>query len=105
MAPGAMSPIAQDRTCDPTAPMIEHAEAVWASRAHVTPVNAGSGSSTATAVAVPGPPLDTVIVKPTGEPAVTGVASAVLVMARLGSSGGGEHSAVHGGVVTTMIAK
>src|SRR5437764_710991 len=81
-----MSPIAHARACDATVPVIEQAEAVWDSIVQFTPVSAGSGSLTVTAVAVPGPALDTVMVKPTNVPAVTGVASAVLVMARPGPS-------------------
>src|SRR5205809_237555 len=100
-----MSPMVQDSVWEPTAPVIEHAEAVWDSMVQVTPVSAGSGSSRVTAVAVPGPPLDTVMAKPTEVPAVTGVASAVLVMVRLGSSGDGKQFSVQGGVVTSMVAK
>src|SRR5438105_4887883 len=81
-----MSPIVHDSVCEPAEPAMEHAEAVWDAMVHVTPVRAGSGSATVTPVAVPGPPLDTVMVKPTNVPAVTGVASAVLVMARPGPS-------------------
>src|SRR5439155_1149945 len=51
---------------------------------HVMPASDGSGSFTVTAVAVPGPPLETVMGKPTLVPASTGVASAVLVIVRLG---------------------
>src|SRR5947207_5637869 len=97
-----MSPIAHARACDATVPVIEQAEAVWDSIVQFTPVSAGSGSLTVTAIAVPGPPLDTVMVKPTEVPALTGVASEVLVMARLG---GGKQFSVHRGVVTTMVAK
>src|SRR5438105_1213479 len=97
-----MSPIVQDRVWAPTDPVIEQAKAVWDSMVQVTPARAGSGSLTATAVAVPGPPLDTVTVKPTGLPAVTEVSSAVLVMARLGA---GKQFSVQGGVVTTILAK
>src|SRR5438552_496464 len=97
-----MSPIVQDRVWAPTDPVIEQAKAVWDSMVQVTPARAGSGSLTATAVAVPGPPLDTVTVKPTGLPAVTEVSSAVLVMARLGS---GTQFSVHSGGFTTMVAK
>src|SRR5438309_9963689 len=96
-----MSPIAHARACDATVPLIEQAEAVWDSMVQVTPVRAGSGSLTVTAVAAPGPPLDTVMVKPTEVPALTGVASAVLVMARLGR---GTQFAVRGGAVPTMVA-
>src|SRR5438552_4076872 len=87
-----MSPMVQDSVWAPTAPVIEHADAVWDSMVQVTPASAGSGSLRVTPVAVPGPPLDTVTVKPTEVPAVTGVASAVLVMARPGA-------------LTTMVAK
>src|SRR5437762_3019945 len=87
-----MSPMVQERACEPASPVIEQAEAVWGATVQVTPVSAGSGSLTVTAVAVPGPPLDTVTVKPTSSPAVTGVASAVLVRARPGP-------------LTTMVAK
>src|SRR5437899_2371868 len=87
-----MSPMLQARTWEPTDPVIEQAEAVWVSMLQSTPVRAGSGSLTVTAAAVPGPPLATVTVKPTEVPALTGVASAVLVMARLGP-------------LTTMVAK
>src|SRR5258705_378533 len=44
----------------------------------------GNGSLSVTLVAVPGPALLTVIVKPMALPAVTVLASAVLVMLRLG---------------------
>src|SRR5439155_1561325 len=97
-----MSPIAHARACDATVPVIEQAEAVWDSMVQVTPVSAGSGSFTVTPVAIPGPPLATVMVKATEVPALTGVASEVLVMARLG---GGKQFSVQGGVVTTMVAK
>jgi hypothetical protein len=50
----------------------------------LTPEPAGSGSLSVTAVAVPGPLLLTVTVKPMVVPVLTGVASAVLVMARPG---------------------
>src|SRR5438067_1831804 len=100
-----MSPIVHERVCAPAAPLIEQAEAVWDAMVHVTPVREGSGSFIVTAVAVPGPPLPTVTVKPTLVPAVTGVASAVLVIARLGSGGGGTQFSVQGGVVTSMVAK
>src|SRR5437867_830974 len=100
-----MSPSEHERVCEPAGPLREQAEAVWDAMVQVTPARAGSGSLTVTAVAVPGPPLDTVMVKPTGLPAVTGVASAVLVIARLGSGGGGTQFSVQGGPLTTMVAK
>src|SRR5438552_18381457 len=79
-----MSPIVQDRVWAPTDPVIEQAEAVWVSMVQSTPVRAGSGSLRVTPVAVPGPLSPTSTVKPTEVPAVTGVASAVLVIARPG---------------------
>src|SRR5438094_7143170 len=100
-----MSPIVHERVCAPAAALIEQAAAVWDAMVQVTPARAGRGSLTVTAVAVPGPPLDTVMVKPTEVPAVTGVASAVLVIARLGAGGGGTQFSVQGGVVTKMVAK
>src|SRR5437879_2962663 len=103
-----MSPSEHDRTCTPISPVIEQAEAVWDSMVQSTPVSAGSASFTVTPVAIPGPPLDTVIVNPTASPAVTDVASAVLLMVRLGSSGttcGPPQFLVQGGAVTTMMAK
>src|SRR6059036_498940 len=87
-----MSPREHETSCDPAGPLIEQPEPVWLAMVHVIPVREGSGSLTVTAVAVPGPLLDTVMVKPTGLPAVTGVASAVLVIARPGP-------------LTTMVAK
>src|SRR6516165_5166216 len=48
------------------------------------PVPVGSGSSMCTFVAVPGPALCTVIVKPICEPALTDDASAVFVSVRFG---------------------
>src|SRR5437867_2686946 len=87
-----MSPSEHERVCEPAGPLREQAEAVWDAMVQVTPAREGSGSLTVTAVAVPGPLLDTVMVKPTGLPAVTGVASAVLVIARPGP-------------LTTMVAK
>jgi hypothetical protein len=60
----------------------------------LTPVPDGSGSFSVTLVAVPVPAaaeLETVTVKPTLLPAVTGLASAVFVMVRAG-------------VLTTMVA-
>src|SRR5438094_170937 len=100
-----MSPIVQASVWAPTDPVIEQAEAVWDAIVQVMPDSDGRGSLTVTAVAVPGPPLDTVMVKPTGLPAVTGVASAVLVIARLGSGGGGTQFSVQGGPLTKMVAK
>src|SRR5438477_10181306 len=100
-----MSPSEHERVCDPAGPVIEQAEPLWDAMVHVIPVREGSGSFTVTAVAVPGPPLDTVMVKPTEVPAVTGVASAVLVIARLGAGGGGAQFAVQGGVLTPLVAK
>src|SRR5438552_1967404 len=97
-----MSPMLQARTWVPTGPVIEQAEAVWVSMVQSTPVRAGSGSLTVTAVAVPGPPLPTSTVKPTEVPAVTGVASAVLVIARLGS---GRQFSVQSGGFATMVAR
>src|SRR5438067_1249132 len=79
-----MSPSEHERVCDPAGPVMEQAEPLWDAMVHVIPVREGSGSFIVTAVAVPGPPWPTVTVKPTLVPAVTGVASAVLVMARLG---------------------
>src|SRR5437870_3137632 len=99
-----MAPIAQDSTCG-TLPMIEHAVPSWESMVQLTPASDGSVSVTATPSAVPGPLLPTSIVNPTAVPASTGVASAVLVMARLGWSGDGKHSTRHGGVVTTIVAE
>src|SRR5438477_442598 len=87
-----MSPSEHERVCDPAGPVMEQAEPLWDAMVHVIPVREGSGSFTVTAVAVPGPPLPTVTVKPTVVPAVTGVASAVLVIARRGP-------------LTTMVAK
>src|SRR5438477_642210 len=87
-----MSPSEHERVCDPAGPVIEQAEPLWDAMVHVIPVREGSGSFTVTAVAVPGPPLPTVTVKPTEVPAVTGVASAVLVIARPGP-------------LTTIVAK
>src|SRR5262249_22973717 len=52
-----------------------------------TPVPPGSGSDRVTALAVPVPgaaEFDTVTVNPIGSPALTGVASAVLVIDRFG---------------------
>src|SRR5438552_19141658 len=94
-APALMSPKVQLRSCDPWAPLIEQAEPVWDWMVHVTPVSDGSVSLRVTPVAVPGPLLDTVIVNPTGVQASTGVASAVLVMARPGgitAIGGKAHT-------------
>ena len=51
---------------------------------HTMPVPVGSASVSVTLVAVPGPALLTVIVKPIAVPALTVAASAVLVMERLG---------------------
>src|SRR5947207_1787224 len=79
-----MSPTVHERGWFPTAPVIEQAEAGWDSMVQVTPGSEGRGSVTVTPVAVPGPELPTSIVNPTGVPALTGVASAVLVMARPG---------------------
>src|SRR5437667_186556 len=79
-----MSPREHERVCEPAGPLIEQPEPVWLAMVHVIPVREGSGSFTVTAVAVPGPPLPTSIVKPTLVPELTGVASAVLVMARPG---------------------
>src|SRR5207249_3203932 len=45
----------------------------------------GSGSPSVTLLALPGPPLLTVTVKPIGSPALTDAASAVLVTVRLGA--------------------
>src|SRR5438093_196312 len=87
-----MSRMLQDRSCAQTDPVIEQAEAVWDALVQVSPARDGSGSVTVHAEAVPGPQLDTVVVKPIGLPAVTGVASAVLVIARRGP-------------LTTMVAK
>src|SRR5437870_13628815 len=100
-----MSPIAQDSVWAPTAPVIEHADAVWDSMVQVTPASAGSGSLRVTPVAVPGPELPTLTVKPTEVPAVTGVASAVLVMARLGSGGGGKQVSGEAGGVTSIVGE
>src|ERR1700722_1705382 len=64
----------------------------------LTPVPEGSGSFNVTLVAVPVPAaaeLETVTVKPTLLPAVTGLASAVLVMERAGGAGR----------LTTMVAE
>src|SRR5439155_419911 len=87
-----MSPMEHERVCEPAGPLMEHAEPLWDWMVQVMPASDGSGSLTVTPVAVPGPPLPTVTVKPTGVPELTGVASAVLVMARLGPC-------------TTMVAK
>src|SRR5438445_441560 len=83
-APAPMSPNVQLRSCDPWAPLIEQAEPVWDWMVHVTAVSDGSVSLRVTLVAVPVPVLDTVIVNPMLVPELTGVASAVLVMARFG---------------------
>src|SRR5579872_3792670 len=61
----------------------------WLSIDQLTPEPGGSGSDIVTPVAVPvpaAPELDTVTLKPIGDPALTGVRSAVLVIARLGPS-------------------
>src|SRR5439155_21525631 len=84
LAPGAMSPSEQDSTCEPTAPASEHPVPVWDWMVQVTPGSEGRVSVSVTSVAVPGPELPTSMVKPTEVPALTGVASAVLVMARPG---------------------
>src|SRR5437588_12121462 len=79
-----MSPMVHASNWSPTDPVIEQAEPVWDWMLQSTPESAGSGSLTVTPVAVPGPEFDTVMVKPTLVPESTGVASAVLVMARFG---------------------
>src|SRR5947208_3662029 len=79
-----MSPSEHERVCEPAGPLREHAEPLWDAMVHVMPARDGNGSFTVTAVAVPGPELPTSIVKPTLVPELTGVASAVLVMARPG---------------------
>src|SRR5438093_79455 len=79
-----MLPSEHDRVCEPAGPLIEHAEPLWDWMVHVMPASDGSGSFTVTAVAVPGPPLPTSMVKPMEVPALTGVASAVLVIVRSG---------------------
>src|SRR5438477_8240 len=83
-APAPMSPNVQLRSCGPWAPLIEQADPVWDWMLQSTPGSAGKGSLTVTLVAVPVPVLDTVIVNPMLVPELTGVASAVLVMARFG---------------------
>ena len=98
-----MSPSEQERTCVPTAPVIEQCEPGSESMAHTTPVSEGSGSFTVTLVAVAGPPLFTTIVNPTELPALTGVRSAVLTMEMLGSNGGGAVR-VHPLCTTTIVA-
>src|SRR5437870_1749771 len=80
-----MAPIAQDSTCG-ALPAIKHAVPSWESMVQLMPASDGKGSLTATPVAVPGPPLPTMIEKPTSVPPLTGVASAVLVIARAGGS-------------------
>src|SRR5438067_2108658 len=87
-----MSPSAHVRVWDGADPPIEQWEAGSESMVQSTPVSEGSGSLTVTPVAVPGPPFPTVTVKPIDVPEPTGVASAVLVIARLGP-------------LTTMVAK
>src|SRR5438132_674618 len=84
-----MSPMVQASNWSPTDPVIEQADPVWDWMLQSTPGSAGKGSLTVTLVAVPVPVLDTVIVNPTLAPGLTGVASAVLVIARLGWEGGG----------------
>src|SRR5215831_15212245 len=79
LAPAAMAPKEQSRTWAPTLPLILQA-ALAGSIDQLTPEPAGRGSWTVTLVAVPGPPFLTVMVKPMSVPALTGVASAFLVM-------------------------
>ena len=71
-------------TCEPTAPVIEQALAVWDWIDQFTPDPAGRGSLMATPVAVPWPEFVTPTVNPICEPAFTVVASAVLVAPRFG---------------------
>ena len=82
LAPLAMSPKLQPSTWVPTGPVIEQLPApVYAGlMTQSTPDPAGSGSLRVTAVAVPGPALLTVTVKPIEVPVLTGVASASLVI-------------------------
>jgi len=82
LAPLAMSPKLQPSTWVPTGPVIEQDPGpVYAGLIiQSTPDPAGRGSFRVTAVAVPGPALLTVTVKPIDVPVLTGVASAVLVM-------------------------
>src|SRR5438045_3625125 len=90
-SPGAMSPNAQANVWLATLPVIEQVPgpAYAGSMLQSTPLPEGSGSSSMTALAVPVPSetaLLTVTVNPIGSPALTGVASAVLVIDRSGQS-------------------
>src|SRR5437879_3136649 len=78
-----MSPKAQDRCWFGAVPVMEQCERGSDALLQVMPARAGRLTGMVTAFAVAGPPLPTVIVKPTPVPASTGVASAVLVIARL----------------------
>src|SRR5438552_4583853 len=82
LSPGAMSPRLQDSTWLPADPlMLQEPAAGCRSMDQSTPLPAGSGSLRVTARAMPvsaASLLDTVIVKPTGSPVLTGLASAVL---------------------------
>src|SRR5438477_12947731 len=84
-----MSPSEHERSCDPAGPLIEQPEPVWLAMVHVMPVSDGNVSLRVTPVAVVGPLLPTVMWKPTLVPGLTGVASAVLVVAMLGWVSGG----------------
>src|SRR5438445_421929 len=100
-----MSPIAHDSVWAPTAPVIEHADAGWDSVVPVAPASSGSGSLRVTAVAVPGPPFDTVTVKPTEVPHAFPARRSADLNATVTTGGGGKQFSVQGGVVTSMVAK
>src|SRR5207249_11880965 len=68
----------------PAEPLMKQCEPGSEPLVQSKPGSAGKGSTTVTPVAVPGPVLATVIVNPMLVPELTGVASAVLVMTRLG---------------------
>ena len=78
-----MSPNEQFNVWLGAEPVIEQ-PAVAGLIAQLMPVPPGSGSLKVTAFAVPGPGLETVIVKPIALPALTEDASAVLEIARFG---------------------
>jgi len=88
---GARLPIAQPRTCAPTAPEIEHVPgpAYVGVIVQFAPAPAGRGSLSATLFAVPVPPtvlFATEIGKPTGSPEFAGAESAGFVALRLGAA-------------------
>jgi hypothetical protein len=58
--------------------------AVWLAIDHVTPDPGGNGSVSVTPLAAPFPLFVSVITNPIGDPALTELAYAVLVMVRLG---------------------